>query len=256
MLFSSVDKLVQTSPKSGIPIVIPTFNNLSYLTKMIIQLDNHNLENLIILDNWSTAPGMSEALDAYSEVYTVVKKFTNDGPREYYQNEKLFNWLPQKFILTDPDIGFNENLPDNFVQILINTSEEHNLYKVGFALDIDMPHLNGDSNINSIKFNPVLSMYQWESQFWQNKIGETESGDPVYQAAIDTTFCLVNKNYFTPYHEPMMITDRCARVGGNFTAQHYGWYNNPPASKAELDYYLSRITNKWSFTSNAIKNAK
>ena len=34
-------------------------------------------------------------------------------------NSNIYNSLPDKFILTDPDLQFNENLPNNFIEILI-----------------------------------------------------------------------------------------------------------------------------------------
>lgn len=51
-------------------------------------------------------------------------------------NVDLYNYLPEKFILTDPDLEFNENLPSNFIDILVDISENYQCYKVGFALDI------------------------------------------------------------------------------------------------------------------------
>lgn len=250
MMYFSVIKMIHGQGPGELPVVIPTFNNPSYLQNMINQLEKYNLTNIIILDNWSTNPDMNSLLSKLCDKYTVVKKFTNDGPREYYLNKKLFNWLPEKFILTDPDIGFNENLPANFVQSLIDISLKHNLYKVGFALDIEM---NGiDSNIKEIMFGNLMSMYQWETQFYNHQIDSVDN-QPVYLAAIDTTFCLVNKKFYEPYDEPMQIRDKCARVGGTFIAQHYGWHKNPPMTEEEFDFYLSMVPPQWSFTSNAIK---
>ena len=117
--------------------------------------------------------------------------------------------------------------------------------------------MNGiESNIKDINFHPQLTMYQWETQFWQDVIDVTNNGHPIYRAAIDTTFCLVNKSFFEYYEEPMQIKNKCARIGGDFTAQHYGWYNNPPISEDEYDYYLSKVPLSWSFSSNEVKRKK
>jgi len=259
MKFDSVKHMINSIDSPSFPVVIPTFNNPAYMCKMVNQLNKYgfNFDSIIILDNFSRYPEMRIALDNMSDQgCVVVKKFTNDGPREYYKNKDLFNWLPDKFVLTDPDIGFNKNLPKNFINTMISISEKYKLYKVGFALDIEMNHLNGDTNIKNIMFNPRLSMYQWEQQFWSNKLFETKEYDPVYSAAIDTTFCLVNKKFFRDYEEPMQVKDLCVRIGGNFTAQHYGWYNNPPSTKDEYEYYLSQIPPQWSFTSNEMKRRK
>jgi hypothetical protein len=258
MILHSVKDLIALEPPK-FPVLIPTYNNPTYTATMIEKLVEYgfNYSDIIILDNFSKYPKMKDVLEfAHKFGCIVIKKFTNDGPREYYTNKKLFGWLPEKFILTDPDIGFNKNLPKDFINTMISISEEHNLYKVGFALDIEMSHLNGDSNIKNLMFNPQLSMYQWESQFWVNKLSDTKNLDPIYSAAIDTTFCLVNKKFFQEYEEPMQIRGLCARIGGNFTAQHYGWYNNPPLTRDEYEYYLSQIPPQWSFTSNEIKRRK
>lgn len=256
MIVYSIKDLVELeAPK--LPVVIPTFNNPTYMCNMIEQLVScgFDYEDIIILDNFSRSTIMQEMLSAAGAWgCIVVKKFTNDGPREYYLNKTLFNWLPEKFIITDPDIEFNENLPKNFVSELIRISEIHQLYKVGFALDIEMVGI--ESNIKQINFNPILSMYEWEKQFWQDEIDKLDDGSQIYRAAIDTTFCLVNKKYFTNYQEPMQIEYKCARIGGSFTAQHYGWYTNPPVTEYEYEYYLSQVLPQWSFTSNAIKQRK
>jgi hypothetical protein len=250
MLHYSIQELIQQPKNNGIPIVIPTFNNVSYLRKMIFQLEDFGINNLIILDNWSTAPKMSEFLNLLSTKYTVVKKFTNDGPTEFYWNRNFFNWLPDNFIITDPDIGFNQNLPKDFINVMKNVSEEHKLMRVGFALDIEMAGV--EHNMHDIMFNlSGLTMYQWEERFWQNKIGLTEYGDQIYNAPIDTTFCFINKKYdIGDYFGPS------ARIAGNFTAQHYGWYINPPVPENELEYYLSVIPQHWSETGNAIKRKR
>jgi hypothetical protein len=258
MIIYSVKDLIKLEvPK--LPIIIPTFNNPTYMHMMVNQLNEYEFDynDIIILDNFSKYPEMKIWLDAMSEKgCIVVKKFTNDGPREYYKNKDLFNWLPEKFVLTDPDIGFNKNLPKNFISTMINISENHGFYKVGFALDIEMNHLMGNTNIKDIMFNPVLNMYQWEKQFWKNKLFETNNYNPVYLAAIDTTFCLVNKKFFRDYEEPMQIKDLCVRIGGDFTAQHYGWYEVPPIDKGEYEFYLSQMPPQWSFSSNEIKRKK
>jgi hypothetical protein len=259
MKFDSVKHMINSMESPSFPVIIPTFNNPKYLNKMLGQLIDYGFEHkdIIILDNFSKYPVMQTTLNGKIEQgCIVVKKFTNDGPREYYKNKDLFDWLPEKFILTDPDIGFNKKLPKNFINTMIDISEKHGFYKVGFALDIEMNHLMGNTNIKDIMFNPTLSMYQWEKQFWSNKLFETEQYDPVYSAAIDTTFCLVNKKFFRDYEEPMQIKDLCVRIGGDFTAQHYGWYEIPPIDNSEYEFYLSQIPPQWSFTSNEMKRRK
>lgn len=242
--------MFNAGPPPEFPVIIPTFNNPEYLQMMVEQLESYGLHQIIIVDNWSTHPKMVELLDRYAVDYIVVKKFTNDGPTEFYRNPQFFAWLPEKFIITDPDIGLNPNLPNEFVEILEEVSEQYSCMRVGFALDIEMPGIS--HNMHDIMFHTTgLTMYQWEDRFWQEKVGETRLGDPIYSAPIDTTFCYINKKYDVgDYYNPSV------RIAGNFTAQHYGWYNEPPISNEELEYYLAHIPGHWSETGNAIKRKR
>lgn len=255
MIYNTIGQMIKEQVSPKLPVFIPAYNNPSYVQNMVEKLINSGFKasDIIVSDNFSKYPGMRDTLENLSNLGChVIKKFTNDGPREYYLNKKLYNWFPECFIVTDPDIELNDNLPSNWVEILIETSKKYELYKVGFALDID----GEDLNIKDIMFNQMVNMYDWEKQFYLNIIDVTDDGDPIYRAAIDTTFCLVNKSFARPYQEPMQVKDICARIGGNFTAQHYGWYNNPPIPKDELFFYLSYVPPQWSFTSNEIKRRK
>lgn len=254
VIFHSLDELVNASPAIHFPFVIPTYNNASYLHMMVKQLRDKlrdQLYTVIIVDNWSTHGAMQSALDVYGqqEDFIVVKKFTNDGPRDFYHHERFKNWLPQHFIVTDPDIGLNPDMPDNFVSTMIDLSEANRWFRVGLALDIEMPGV--EHNMHDILFHTTgLTMYQWEARFWTEQVGEVE-GNPIYSAPIDTTFCLINKAYdIGDFYNPSV------RIAGCWTAQHYGWYNNPPVPDEEHEYYLSMIPGHWSETGNAIKRKR
>jgi glycosyltransferase involved in cell wall biosynthesis len=239
MMYDSIAELISSQKAPELPIIIPTFNNPTYLIKMIEQLNKYGLNDIIITDNFSTYPPMREVLKEMSKKYTVVAKFTNDGPRECYENKLFYDWLPEKFILTDPDIGFNESLPFDFVSILDYTSEHSKLFKVGFALDINF---QDETFIKEAVISPGITIYSWESSLYNNIVGETKYGDPIYLAGVDTTFCLINKKY-----DPNHFLQSSARITGNFTAQHYGWYTNPPIPKEEEKYGNDHATS-WSST--------
>jgi len=241
MIYNSIKEMVESIDSPKLPVIIPTHNNPSYLRMMLDQLDKNNLNDVIIIDNFSLYPEMRDLLKQVSDKYIVVAKFTNEGPREFYTNPILFNWLPQKFIVTDPDIGLNQNLPDNFVEILDSVSEELKLFKVGVALDIEF-----DGNECIKRVMPWGStIYDWELTMYLNQIGETSSGDPIYKSPLDTTFCFVNK----AYDNGDFLYTSTARVGGNFISQHYGWYDNPPIPEKENSYLINNA-GRWSSTSN------
>ena len=62
-----------------------------------------------------------------------------------------------------------------------------------------------------------MSIRNWESQFWLNKI-ENECEYEIYKADIDTTFCLMNKKNIESE------IDLHIRVAGDFTEKHIPWY--------------------------------
>jgi hypothetical protein len=61
-----------------------------------------------------------------------------------------------------------------------------------------------------------LTICEWEKQFWENRIEDAEY--ELYNADIDTTFCLINKNNI------LNGNDLKIRVAGDFTAKHIPWY--------------------------------
>ena len=238
MIFYNLDQLIFSGLSLKLPVIIPTFNNPEYLVNMVKQLNKYELNDIIIIDNNSSYPPMQEILREMSEKYIVVAKSTNEGPRECYENKLFYDWLPDKFILTDPDIGFNENLPSDFVNTLSYISDS-GFFKVGFALDIEF---DAETFIRDAVIGPGKTIYSWESSLYNDEVGQDKSGNPIYRAALDTTFCLINKKQ----HMGGFLTPS-ARVGGDFKSQHYGWYTNPPVSKEEEQYTIDHAT-KWSST--------
>jgi hypothetical protein len=198
----------------NIPFVIICWNNLTFVKSFINQLKKYP-NRIILLDNFSTFKPLKE-------YYREIKKelgnkidirLLNDnyGHTVYL---KLSNTLPTMYFLSDPDLELNKNLPNNFTEILYSISMHFNAYKVGFALDIsdhDKFYQNNDYEIN-------LSIYDWEKQFWQKKIIDEKYKDyELYDANVDTTFCLVNINRFKKQR---------IRIAGDFTAKHLPWYKD------------------------------
>jgi len=170
------------------------------------------------MDNCSTC---TDTIDYLKNVNCkVIFNKENKGPWIRSDNHtEIYNSLPDRFILTDPDLEFNENLPSNFIEILVNLSEKYKCHKIGFALDIS----DFDKMYQTTKYFYDLgkNIYECEIGFWQNKIN----------AAVDTTFGLFNKNYL----EGCQI-----RVAGNFTAKHLPWYINNKIYNPHEKYLLSK----------------
>jgi hypothetical protein len=67
----------------------------------------------------------------------VVNNVGNFGPWiTPTNNRQIYDLLPDKYIITDPDLKFNPNIPSNFIEILASLSDKYKTSKIGFALDI------------------------------------------------------------------------------------------------------------------------
>ena len=193
-----------------IPVVIISYNNHRYVNNTINQLVNINpafLNDVVIMDNNSTD------IDSINFLTTtkckVVYNTENKGPWiEKYPD--FYNSLPNKFFITDPDLEFNKKLPKDFTEILSNLSNRFGCHKIGLALDIS----DFDQMYNT-KYYFNSTIYDWEKKFWNKKINDVNF--ELYDATIDTTFCLINK-------QPSNTTYKQMRIAGNFTAKHLPWY--------------------------------
>lgn len=136
-----------------VPILIPTFNNVTYLRRMIEQLKAYKLRNIIVIDNASTLPDMFMYLDEIEHEATVVKLNYNDGPRAPFLNPENYARLPDIFCITDPDLVFNEALPKEFMFSLINATEILKVGKAGFAIDISEPELMSEKALAKQHFD-------------------------------------------------------------------------------------------------------
>ena len=104
----------------NIPIIVVCYNNYKYVNHTLTQvkqINNEYYKNIIILNNSSTCVDTIEFLKT---VDVKVINNNNNGPWiNSYTNAHIYNTLPDKFILTDPDLELNENIPSNFVFILM-----------------------------------------------------------------------------------------------------------------------------------------
>jgi FkbM family methyltransferase len=194
----------------NIPIIIVCYNNYKYVKNTLLQISKINKEyykNIQILNNQSTCLDTINFLNNVD--VKVIHNNSNSGPWiAPDKNRHIYDILPDKYILTDPDLKFNENIPSNFIEILVKLSDKYKTGRIGFALDISEP-----DNFYKLIYRNNQDIYNWEKRFWINKINDCDY--ELYYAAVDTTFCLMNKNYFNSAH---------IRIAGNFTAKHLPWY--------------------------------
>lgn len=193
-----------------IPVVIVCWNNHKYVQNTVRQLQKFT-NNIIIMDNASTDEPTRDYLATCG--LDVRYNKTNNGPWiRPDRNQELYDELPDEFILTDPDLEFNENLPIDFISRLSEISNKYRVNKTGLALKID-----DFADMHQCVYLLGRNIYEWESQFWVNRIPDDQY--ELYVAEVDTTFVLVNKKYQGTHH---------IRVAGDFTAKHIPWYVNNP----------------------------
>ena len=194
----------------NIPIIIICYNNYKYVENtmtQILKINKKYYDNIIILNNASTSLDTIEFLK--NTDITIIENENNGPWVSPLKNTHIYDALPDKYVLTDPDLQFNENLPNNFIEILSELSDNYESGKVGFALDIS----ERDKMYEGI-YAFGKTIYEWETQFWECPL--YDSNYEIYVGGIDTTFALVNKKYAERQLD--------LRVAGIFMAKHLPWY--------------------------------
>ena len=210
-----------------IPIIIICYNNYLYVKntlEQILKINKEYYKNIQILNNKSTC--LNTIIFLNNIDVRVINNFDNYGPWiSPHNNNHIYECLPNKFILTDPDLKFNENIPSNFIEILSNLSDKYEANKIGFSLNIS----DSEKFYKDNKYFDSLSIYDWEKQFWKNKIDDDDY--ELYDANIDTTFCLINKDNISK--------NTNIRIAGDFTARHLPWYMENDIHNTYENYILN-----------------
>jgi hypothetical protein len=199
-------------------VIIIGFNQLTYIKKMVEQLEKYTTD-IVILDNAST---FKPLLDYYDNgyKYTLLKQKSNFG-HKVYEKQFIIDVIGNTYFLTDPDLEFNKELPATFMDELIEISNYYLAEKVGMALEYKSKNIR--SNVTAFG----KSIVEWEQQYWRLKF--YYKNYEIYDGALDTTFCLVNKNNKGSHY----------RIAGNFLCKHKPWYNGyeKEISKDEFEFY-------------------
>ena len=205
--------------QSTIPVLIPSFNAVSYVRSMVDQLRQRGLRRVIIVDNASSYPPMLDYLAAPGSDVTVVLQAENKGPRDLFLDPATYAALPEFFCVTDPDLALSPEMPEDFVAQLVAATEAFSVGKAGLAIDIaDRAAMRQeDFRIGDRDWK----IWEWESQFWQDQAGSLPGGDPVFRAPVDTTFAAYNKRFFNK-DDPL----KAVRVAGRYTCRHLPWYKD------------------------------
>lgn len=228
--------------KNEIPIFIPTFNQTSLLEMTISQLNGYD-GKIIIYDNNSTFQPMIDLLNDLGSEYEVVLSGKNSGPRIFTEDMQILGLMPDYFIVTDPDLINNKNLPRNYVQEMKKIIDSKSLAKVGFAIEI----YDEQERSNFLDEEAIVGV---EEIYWKQQIGATSTSDRIFNAAIDTTFSLNKRDacvYHRKFNKPTFMYPS-ARIADSYTCRHIGWWKKElmPQSNEEKEFYYKNQT--WSHT--------
>lgn len=212
----------------GVPIIIPVFNQLTYLKNLINWWKFYYPENPIyLIDNGSDYSPLVDFLYNYEYNNIHLCGFSeNDcigNLKTIVDNEIKGKY--DYYVVSDPDIMPHPATPPNFIEIWKSYIDK-GYHRVGFNLITDdLPEWLHERemiicNEKELLRNPVES--------YQGHIG--------YKAPIDTTFAMyTTKN--SGWHSPMNNRDwdNSLRI---FDAFHMGWYVNGDHLNPEMEHYF------------------
>lgn len=200
-----------------IPVYIICFNNGYYVKNTVNQLINKTKDNeyqiraehIHVLDNNSNGKETLQILTDLENMGCIVHRFKENYGHLIWTLPQFWDQMPEYFVISDPDLQYNDELPSNFLEILKEISELYGASRVGFALS-----LKEKDEFYVAIYAGGRTIYDWESQFWNYK-GLTYKGYDTYYAEIDTTFFLGCKSRWN--------SPRHIRVASNFTCKHLPW---------------------------------
>lgn len=228
-----------------VPVIIPAFNNVTYVRDTVRQLREHGVRRIRIIDNASTYGPMVDYLATPEEGVEVHRLSINKGPRHVLLDKAMFDDLPEVFCVTDPDLLLNADMPADFLEQLLDVTERMAVGKAGLALDISEPQSMRQESFRIA--GKDWQIWNWEAQFWQKPVGATRGGDIAYRADIDTTFALYNKKFFNSERYLDGI-----RIGGRFTCKHRPWYPDSGLPLEEEQFYRKQSSHSYYLQSKRI----
>jgi len=226
-----------------VPIFIISYNNYTHVKNMVEQLQKYTT-NINIIDNCSTYPPLISYLKYIENKVRVIYKDQNYGHRVVYRPE-IQELMGEKYIITDPDLQLNPNMPSNFIEILDKLTEKYKVCRIGLALDISSDDIDLKIMKKLINYGESTNIYSVELAYWQRPIPDDKY--ELYLAPTDTTFSFINKKYNYVEYDGF-------RIAGAFTCKHkpyhIGWKGELLTN--ELSYYGNNNTSTTSF--NVIKS--
>lgn len=214
-----------------IPLIIPNFQQLTYLRNLINWWKWYYPENPIgIVDNGSTYQPLLDYYPTLDNTKFWINLYDeNDfvGNLNHYLNE-FINW--EYAVISDPDIMPHPATPPNFLEIFKHAIDHYGFHHAGFDLITeDMPDWNpkqkwiqGDEA--ALKKKEVTIVYE-EKWYLGNR------------APLDTTFTLFKRDN-GGWSAPMKpeYWDNSLRL---FKAFHLPWYLKKENLNEEMKHYFA-----------------
>jgi hypothetical protein len=206
------------------PIFIQSFNQVSYLERLVKWILAAGYSNICIIDNHST---YAPLLQFYAEVETnskiAVVRRNENGTRTTLWDEQFCERfaVTGPFVYTDSDIIPDECCPSDVVARLAKLLRDHSqIFKAGLGLRIDdLPA--------SYSFRPEV--INWERQFWMAPVCHG-----AFLAPIDTTFALYRPG-------SVFAIGPSLRTWQPYVARHATWYQDSQNPTEEQLYYASEV---------------
>jgi len=214
----------------NIPLLIPCFNQLTYLRNLINWFRFYSRSDIYILDNASSYPHLLEYFEHIhgQDNIHVVRFKENEGA---YNLRGLIDERIAKaheyYIISDPDIMPHPSVPADFLNILIHCIDNLGYHHAGFCLKID--------DLPEYIENKALILNN-ENLFWQDIVMVECNGRKykAYKAPIDTTFALYRSD--KGWEKPLRPEwNNSLRI---FDAFHLPWYIDPNNINDEMDFYF------------------
>jgi hypothetical protein len=224
----------------NIPIVILNRDRLYPLHDQVKVLKDKGYHNITIIDNQSTYEPL---LKWYSEsgldvFYNDITENSCHAFRDLVLmgHPKFIEIVSDWFVFNDSDIIPLDNVPDNFINDLVEYAKKYNRTKVGMSIKIDDIDLSYPLN---------AWVHSYESTYWTNAI--IDGNVELYPHPIDTTFAV---------HAPGTVptwSDNTLRVGVPYIVKHAPFYYDPNNLPEDEKYYLANMNKQSSNWSSKVE---
>jgi hypothetical protein len=227
-------------------IFICNFNRFEPTKNLVNSLTSRGYNNIVILDNGSTYTPLLEWYKTLQPEQVYFCK-NNYGPealdcvRNYeseFQEKYNHIVLNEYHVYTDSDVVPIDEVPDTFIDDMIELCKKYQIPKLGLSLKID------DLPEHFILKDRVI---KHESSFFEREYILDEKCQ-LFKAPVDTTFAVNSPGLNCGYN------DFAYRAAGDYFARHIPWYydaNNLPDDEL---YYLQNIQGSRPHWSNILKS--